>query len=276
MRLPTPLLRFAALLLLPSLRLAGADCDDAPLRIHDERRADDVVLLLETTHCTDLTLTLTADLQNMTPSRALPLTIDTRDHASLEVVKLSIANPGAAWRYNYRYTWVYGARGGKPDGTVYELPYPAGNLYTLIQGYGGKFSHQVGSSNHFADDWAMPAGSPVLAARGGIVVGVRQDSTSGGRSENFKSCANYVIIRHSDGTYAEYLHLKPQGVLVSLGEEVKTGQRIALSGNTGYSSGPHLHFAVFRILEDGRRQTLPVDFHVRNGSVQSLEQGSNY
>ena len=94
--------------------------------------------------------------------------------------------------------------------------------------------------------------------------------------DKFKQCANYVVIRHRDGTYAEYVHLQAHGVLVHLGDEVKTGQSLAHSGNTGYSTAPHLHFAVFRTLDGGKRESLPVDFHVRSGAVLSLEEGASY
>ena len=264
------------LLLLASRLVAAMVCDDPGVRVTEDRQGNVIRLSVETTNCLDITLTLTADLQNMRASAALPLTIETRGAAHTELVTLEADNPAQAWRYSYRYDWRYGGRGGKPDGTVYELPYPAGALCTLMQGYGGKFSHQIGSPNHFANDWAMPVGSPVLAARGGTVVGIRQDSTSRGSSKDYENCANYVIIRHSDGTYAEYLHLQAQGVVVRLGDEVKTGQLIAHSGNTGFSSGPHLHFAVFRAVDGGKRETLPVEFRLRNGSVQTLEQGSSY
>ena len=268
--------RLLVLLLLLAGRLVAAVCDDPGVRVTEIRDGDAVRLAVDTTNCLDITLSLTAELQNMHASTPLPLTIETHGQKHVELVTFHTDNAAQPPHFSYHYQWRYGSSGGKPDGTIYELPYPAGALCVLIQGYGGKFSHKVGSPNHFADDWEMPAGSPVLAARGGTVVGVRQDSTAGGRSEQFSNCANYVIIRHTDGTYAEYLHLQVNGVLVHLGDTVQTGQQIALSGNTGFSSRPHLHFAVFRAVDGGRRETLPVEFHVRNGSVQTLEEGSNY
>jgi murein DD-endopeptidase MepM/ murein hydrolase activator NlpD len=245
------------------------------LRITDERRGDEIHLLLETTHCSDLTITLTAELQNMRSSRPLPLTIETRDHPSMELTTLRIPAAGGAWRYTYHYEWRYGGRGGKPDGTVYELPY-RGSTHRLIQGYRGRFSHEQGSPNEYALDWSMPEGTAIRAARGGTVVGVRQDGTTGGASRDFLNCANYVIIRHADNTYGEYLHLQPNGAQVKLGDQVETGQVIARSGNTGFSSGPHLHFAVFRTIDGTARETLPVQFHLADGSVGTLAQGRVY
>jgi murein DD-endopeptidase MepM/ murein hydrolase activator NlpD len=62
--------------------------------------------------------------------------------------------------------------------------------------------------------------------------------------EKYGGRANYIRIVHDDGTMGLYAHLKPEGVLVRVGQRVKTGQRIGFSGNTGYTSGPHLHFAL--------------------------------
>src|SRR5690606_150933 len=62
--------------------------------------------------------------------------------------------------------------------------------------------------------------------------------------ERYGGRANYVRILHADGTMALYAHLKPEGVLVRVGQRVRQGQQIALSGNTGFSTAPHLHFVV--------------------------------
>lgn len=115
-----------------------------------------------------------------------------------------------------------------------------------------------------------------MRRRDGMVVGLRQDSNSGGVATRFSQSANHVIIRHHDGTYAEYLHLKQNGAHVNLGDTVQAGQAIALSGNTGYTSRPHLHFAVFRAVDGNTRETLPVKFKTKDGTVQTLEAGKTY
>jgi murein DD-endopeptidase MepM/ murein hydrolase activator NlpD len=94
--------------------------------------------------------------------------------------------------------------------------------------------------------------------------------------ERFKNSANYVIVRHSDGTYGEYLHLQPNAAMVRLGETVQAGQPIAHSGNSGYSSRPHLHFGVFRIREDNTRESVLVKMRIGTGVETGLEEGRNY
>ena len=73
-----------------------------------------------------------------------------------------------------------------------------------------------------------------------------------------KSRANYVKIRHDDGTIGNYVHLQHDGVLVEVGDKVRTGDVIGMSGNTGFTTGPHLHFEV-RVNGDptNPRQYLP-------------------
>lgn len=271
----TPL-RLLSLFLLLALRLAGQNCDDPGVRVTAERSETTVRIFVETSNCLDITLTVTPDVQNAHSSVPLPVTLDTRGRNRVEVVTLRRADPNKPWRYSYRYSWRYGGRGGRPDQTVYALPFAAGTPRHLLQGYGGRYSHQAGSPNEHAHDWVMPEGTIVLAARAGLVVGVRQDSRAGGPSEQFKNCANYVIIRHDDDTYAEYLHLQPGGVIVRLGDRVEAGDAIAHSGNTGWSTRPHLHFSVFRGLDGQKRETLPVKFRTRDGAVVSLQSGHTY
>ena len=99
----------------------------------------------------------------------------------------------------------------------------------------------------YAVDLAMPVGTDVVAARDGIVFDVASNNFKGGvdRSE-YAELANIVRILHDDGSYAVYAHLNWNSIRVRPGERVRAGQYIADSGNTGFTSGPHLHFAVQR------------------------------
>ena len=131
-----------------------------------------------------------------------------------------------------------------------EYAWPLGNHELRIaQGWGGGFSHDDDENRH-AVDFAVPEGTPVLAAREGVVMqvearfsGTRTGSTAADGSGQL-ALANFIRILHDDGTMALYAHLAPGGAQVRQGERVRRGQRIGSSGNTGYSAGPHLHFAV--------------------------------
>jgi len=142
---------------------------------------------------------------------------------------------------------------------VYWLPYEQGNRHLFVQGANSSFSHQ----HELAFDFKMAIGSTVCAAREGVVVAVKEDSDRGGLKDEYLSDGNHVIIRHADGSMAQYWHLQQNGVLVNEGDSVKKGQPIGLSGNTGYSAFPHLHFQV--IGADGK-ELLP-RFQTKKGII---------
>jgi len=176
----------------------------------------------------DYTLTLTADLVNMSSEPSLHLTLDIKEQPSVDLAVFSIADSTEAWRYNYNFAWRYGVRGGVADPkVVYELPYSPEEKHKLIQGYLGSFSHYKGSPNEYAYDFVMPVGTTVRAARDGVVTGVRQDSDVRGTTPAFMTSGNYIIVRHSDGTYAEYMHLKKDGAMVAPRDTVTTGHATA-------------------------------------------------
>ncbi|CAL9464118.1 M23 family metallopeptidase [Streptomyces sp. enrichment culture] len=93
------------------------------------------------------------------------------------------------------------------------------------------------ASKHSGQDYAIPTGTPVLATHGGTVVKAGPNGAGDG-----PAYGNAVVIKHGSKTYSQYAHLSK--VNVKIGQVVKTGQKIALSGNTGNSSGPHLHFEI--------------------------------
>ena len=122
----------------------------------------------------------------------------------------------------------------------------------------------------------MPIGTKVHAARSGIVASFRSDVEEGGRDVKYKKDYNYLVIRHDDGTFSEYVHLDKDGVLVQLGDKVSQGEAIALSGNTGYTSEPHLHFAVFNTLSGIVRKTIPIEFALSSGKRVTPQEGRSY
>jgi murein DD-endopeptidase MepM/ murein hydrolase activator NlpD len=122
----------------------------------------------------------------------------------------------------------------------------------------------------------MPSGTPVRAARGGVVVGARDDSDVGGADTKFEREANFILIQHSDGTLGHYVHLSKGGNRVRIGQAVQTGDWIGLSGNTGHSTGPHLHFSIFKARNGKQRQTIPVRFKTSNSTATTLVRGRAY
>lgn len=155
----------------------------------------------------------------------------------------------------------------------YQLPFQRGKKVRVSQGSNGKSTHFRGKPSEIDADFALAEGELICAARGGTVIAYCEDSNSQGPEKKYASGANFVCIKHSDGTYGEYTHLQKNGVLVHLGQSVKAGQLIARSGNTGFTTGPHLHFAVFYHDLKGKKHTLPIRFHSKNGLLLNLQEG---
>ncbi|MBP2582896.1 MULTISPECIES: M23 family metallopeptidase [unclassified Streptomyces] len=107
--------------------------------------------------------------------------------------------------------------------------------YTLSASYnqgGAMWAHK-----HSGQDFAVPVGTPVKVAGSGTVV--KAGPNGGGDGPAY---GNAIVVKHANGTYSQYAHLSK--IKVHIGQKVLVGQQIALSGNTGNSSGPHLHFEI--------------------------------
>ncbi len=155
---------------------------------------------------------------------------------------------------------------------AYHLPFKKGSSRLVTQGYGGNISHQ----NEYALDFRMPVGTDIYAARDGIVVLVEQSFNKTCTGQDCAKFNNYILVYHSDGTFAEYTHIKKDGAKVKPGDTVKKGQHIGYSGNVGWSTGPHLHFIVF-LQRFNDRETLPTKFLIGNGKeITQLEEKKEY
>jgi murein DD-endopeptidase MepM/ murein hydrolase activator NlpD len=155
------------------------------------------------------------------------------------------------------------------DTYIYDLPFREGTGHKVVQGYGGMFSHK----NKAALDFDMPIGTPIYASRGGVIYSFKDDSNEGGLFTNEKK-ANYIIIKHNDGSYGCYWHLRKNGVVIKKGTVVK-GQLIGYSGNTGFVLRPHLHFAVKRKLNYEKDSFVRTKFTTTRG-ILMLQKGETY
>lgn len=158
---------------------------------------------------------------------------------------------------------------------VYDLPFKKGATFNVYQGNNGNFSHQ----NEFAIDFTMPIGTEILAAREGMVIDVKEDSNSGCPAQKCANQGNVISIMHSDGTIGRYYHLQFQGSKVNVGDQVIKGQTIGLSGNTGWSSGPHLHFETYLPTDKGPKfmRTIKTIFRIGDGTKSEfLKEKQNY
>jgi murein DD-endopeptidase MepM/ murein hydrolase activator NlpD len=156
---------------------------------------------------------------------------------------------------------------------VYALPFSEESPRMLSHGPGDGELHQGVSRESF--DFLMPVGTPVLAARSGVAARVIRGYTEGGREEKFISEGNVVFILHEDGSFAQYAHLSPEG-LVEAGSQVEVGQRIGLSGVTGFTAEPHLHFGVRLLRAPFVEKSVPIEFLIRSKKVSKMQRGRKY
>jgi hypothetical protein len=171
----------------------------------------------------------------------------------------------------------FGDPRARPEPYAYRLPWPAGLTYAVLQGFGGAFSHR--GSNEFAVDFDCPVATPVLAARDGVVIASNALAQGTGTTPEFLDYrrTNFVLVLHTDGTVGEYMHLSPSGVEVRAGQRVERGGRLGLSGNTGFSSTPHLHFQVMTAGDDGTSvQSFPFKLAVKPKRIEEPVQGRRY
>ena len=143
---------------------------------------------------------------------------------------------------------------------VYALPFEERKTFRVIQGYFSRFTHK----ERAALDFNMKRGTNITAAREGVVVRVKEDGTKGGLKSKYRSHGNNIVIQHPDGSRAGYWHLQHNSALVNVGDTIKKGQIIALSGKTGYAMVPHLHFLVWRS-GSGQWQQIPTRFQTSKG-----------
>jgi murein DD-endopeptidase MepM/ murein hydrolase activator NlpD len=193
------------------------------------------------------------------------------------LAELSQVEAGARYHRELAYSARFGDPRARPRPYVYALPYPHGRTFAVLQGFHGEFSHR--GSNEYAVDFNCPVATPVTAARPGIVVAVNASAQGSGTTPEFLDDrrANFVLILHGDGTLGEYMHLAPSGVEVTPGQAVRRGQELGLSGNTGFSSTPHLHFQIMTAADDGiAKRSFPFELAVAPNRTSPPVLGQRY
>lgn len=183
------------------------------------------------------------DPVNAKIDRPSPIAVVVPPGETITIATVTGTVPGQQFRIatNFKFTI------GTPDvvqspGTTYLLPFQNGQQVTIGQVVGGKITTHNSPASKYAVDFTVPIGTPIVAARKGMVVDIDQNYSEGGADPLLK--ANHVLILHEDGTLGLYSHLAQSRIPLTLGQPVEAGELIGYSGNTGYSTGPHLHFVV--------------------------------
>ena len=243
------------------------------VRIVAKRESNRISIIFENRNIYPVTIKVKQIYKNIKPLEKRENEIVLQGKSSLKYAVLEVENSNAY--YSYSFSWIMGSKDAKHDDDfVYRLPFKKETAHIVSQGYNGKKTHK--GSSAYAIDFPMPEGTKIHAARGGLVVKTKSNSNVGGYDKKYASSGNYVRVLHSDGTMATYYHLKHKGVLVSVGDSVSKGSALGYSGNTGYSSGPHLHFSVFKATASLKNQTIPVKIISKEELIEGPKVGKHY
>jgi murein DD-endopeptidase MepM/ murein hydrolase activator NlpD len=252
---------------------AQASVTDYPFRLITRALGNQQELIAENEGPSSITVHATVTGENFASDRNWPATVVVPPHTSMSLGRVFAADKTAGgYSFLFRYSHHFGKLDAVHDSeALYRLPFRDGEAYAITQAHGSKLTSHNNRENLYAIDFAMPRGAAVVAARGGIVIDVTLRHQEGGFDPSFLDKANTIAIAHDDGTVAEYAHLSPGPELVKPGQRVAAGDMLGYSGNTGYSSGPHLHFIVSKpAVVDGKvtRTSLPVTFYANDPPVR--------
>jgi murein DD-endopeptidase MepM/ murein hydrolase activator NlpD len=237
--------------------VASAAAQEHPVRVKGEREGGGAMVRAFNDSPIPVSVVVSfTEFENLQSSERVPIVTVVPGNTVLELTRLSPLDAKKGWRYALRYRYRYGSyNSGHDPAAMYRVPWLDGRTFVIGQAPGGPVITHNAPSSREAIDVPMPEGTPILAARGGIVFQAVSENDTGGASESFRSKANVVRVLHGDGTIGNYVHMMHEGVAVKQGERIEPGRIIGYAGNTGQSSGPHLHFAVTRVVREGDELT---------------------
>jgi murein DD-endopeptidase MepM/ murein hydrolase activator NlpD len=230
---------------------------EPPIRVKGEREGRGAVVRAHNEGPIPVSVTVTfPEIDNLESTERVPIVTVVPANTVLDLTRLAPVDAKKGWSYKLRFRYRYGSyTAGHDPAAMYRVPWLDGRTFVIGQAPGGRMITHLTPASREAIDIPMPEGTPILAARAGVVFQTVAENDAGGVEESFRSKANVVRVLHADGTIGNYVHLMHEGVAVKSGERIEPGKIIGYAGNTGQSSGPHLHFAVTRIVREGDELT---------------------
>jgi hypothetical protein len=262
------------IILILSLSLGYQQNQEKSVTVYNVESENGIELHGKNTNYYPVTIELEMNLTNMASSKGNPVVAVIEGRSEVKLTDLKVQTENKSWGMQNSYIFYQGSIFVNHDNNfAYKLPFKKGETYRLDQGYNGSFSHS--GDSRFALDFNMEKGTEVYASRQGLVVEVEEDFSKGGDDRSLMDKANSITILHDDGTFAQYSHLRKSGALVRKAQKVRAGDIIGLSGETGFVTGPHLHFSVLKAKKGGGFVTIPIKFTTKDG-IQELEEGKEY
>ncbi len=243
------------------------------VKTYGEVKDGELCVYIKNNNPFDITYKYIATYDELYPMQPLPIENSLEANSTAILSKFMIL--GKQYKLTNSYVWTIGNINSIHNNNYfYRLPYEIGETHLVTQGFRGNFSHS--GDSEFAVDFGMDVGTKIYASRGGIVVMTKSDGYKSGPNRNFAEEANHITIKHDDGTYGKYVHLKQNGVAVQVGDIVNRGDFLGYSGNTGFTNGPHLHFVVFKGKDSKSRTSIPIKFITKNGFLINPIVGNRY
>lgn len=175
-------------------------------------------------------------------------------NSSKKIQDFLIQDQNKLWRYNYSIKLYNGSYETNEKKIILnQLPFDKKVNFRISKNH-----HRLNSK--YAIDFIIPEGTKVVAVEDGYIVNLEDKFTKGGDNLKYLGKANFIAIVHNDGKITEYFHLAHNSITKKRGDFVKRGEVIGLSGNTGYSTGPHLHFQVSKPFPKLGYISIPIDF----------------
>ncbi|WP_304344044.1 M23 family metallopeptidase [Chryseobacterium koreense] len=245
------------------------------VNFYNEKTGNEISIFADNNEEMPMSSKFTFQLDNLNSTAANEFTVVIPEKAKrFLITKLSPKNPAKSNQFTYTNMTNFGDVTLKDfdQDYIYSLPFETGKTQLVYQGYNGKFSHQKIN----ALDFNLKTGEKIFAAREGKVIEVVDHNTSSCANISCAKFNNNIVIMHSDGSFADYAHLKYKGATVKIGDVVEKGQLIGFSGNTGFSNGPHLHFSVYLNRIDGKRDYISTKFKTSTSEGELLQEGKTY
>ena len=177
-------------------------------------------------------------------------------------------------KLDFKYSKVKGCDGQfyiDPKTSPFVLPFKVGQTFQTGLTNCSSSYHASGQPDQYAFDFDMPVNTEFIASRAGTVTYVENSQPSGGGGTG-----NYIYINHHDGTYGVYLHSPKDGIQVKVGDEVKEGQVLGVTGKSGLAGYPHLHFIVVKSPPNWPYKGIAVSFNNSQPLDVPLKSYTNY